>query len=280
VGDVTDFTLTSIGGPWARRLTPRRAWLDALPWDAPAPLDEAARAVGRRAWTLAAWSEYAAAASFAEIAAALCACAAPIELVAAAGDFIVDELLHAELAARIVAWLGGAVALEVELGKLVRPAAPGAPVVRAAELIVRACCVGEALTVPVLKATRRALGGAAGPIFEGLGRVIADEAGHAQLGWWFLDWAAPHLDEAARAHLGAVAGQALAAFGPLLGGAGAAGVACQAAPAVGALPCARYDPVFLAAATRWVARPLATRGIVVPAAALAAVGAGPEVAAA
>jgi hypothetical protein len=259
------FALTSVGGPWRRRFAPRRAWIDALPWHLADDADDATRAVARRVWTQAAWSEYASAAAFAEIAAALCACAAPIELIAAAGDFVVDELVHTELAARLAARFGGAVELEVDLGKLVRPPAPGDALRCAAERIVRTCCVGEALTVPVLKATRRAAG--VGLVADALARVVADEAGHAQLGWWFLDWAAPLLDDHARGHLGAVAGAALAAFAPLLGG------ACAAAPTLGALPCAIYDPVFAAAAVRHVARPLAARGIVVPAAALGAVGA-------
>src|SRR5262245_9795288 len=29
------FELSTIGGPWARRLAPRRAWIDDLPWDEP-----------------------------------------------------------------------------------------------------------------------------------------------------------------------------------------------------------------------------------------------------
>ena len=43
---------------------------------------------------------------------------------------------------------------------------------------------------------------------------------HAQLGGWFLDWADPHLDDAARAHLGRVAGRALRDFAPPVGSSG------------------------------------------------------------
>jgi hypothetical protein len=96
--------------------------------------------------------------------------------------------------------------------------------------------------------------------------VVADEWSHAQLGWWFLDWAEPWLDDDVRAHLGRVAGDAIRAFAPLLGG------ACIDS-GLGAVACDRYDPALADAAARHVARPLALRGIEVPAADLAAVGA-------
>lgn len=269
-GAATVFELHVIGGPWGRRLAPRRAWLDELAWPAGGePLADGARAglpldVARAMWTQTAWSEYASAAAFAEIAAALLACGAPIDLVAAAGDFVVDELVHAEAAARVAGAVGGAVALEVALDRLVRPAAARAPLAAAAELIVRTCCVGEALTVPMLKLSRQVAG--AGLIADVLGRIVADEASHAQLGWWFLDWAGPRLDDAARAELGRVAGGAIASFAPLLAG------GCTGS-GLGVVACAAYDPAFTAAVARHVVRPLAARGIDVPAEALAAVGA-------
>ncbi|HEX3762646.1 MAG TPA: hypothetical protein VHW23_28310, partial [Kofleriaceae bacterium] len=89
-------------------------------------------------------------------------------------------------------------------------------------------------------------------------------ASHAQLGWWFLDWAAPRLSDAARDGLGRVAGQAIRAFAPLLGG------GCRTS-GLGALACDRYDRGFAAALTRAVVRPLALRGIAIPPDDLAAV---------
>ncbi|HWM88804.1 MAG TPA: hypothetical protein VNO33_23295 [Kofleriaceae bacterium] len=252
------FELAAIGGPWGRRLAPRRAWIDELGLEA---LDPGDAAGARVVWTRTAFSEYASAAAFAEIGAALLAAGAPIDLVAAAGEFLVDEIVHTEAAARIAAALGGAVALEVDLERLVRPAAARDPLLRAAELVVRTSCVGESLTVPMLKLSRRLAGAPA--IEAALTRIAADEAGHAQLGWWFLDWAEPRLDGEARAHLGRVAGAAIRAFAPLLGG------GC-ADSGLGAVACDRYDPALVEAATRHVARPLAARGIEVPAADLAA----------
>jgi len=255
------FELALIGGPWGRRLAPRRAFIDELPWDEALPRDaDDARLV----WTRTAFSEYASAAAFAEIAGAFLAAGAPIDLVAAAGDFIVDEIVHTELAARITAALGGAVALEVDLERLVRPAAGPDPVLRAAELAVRTSCVGEALTVPILKLSRQLAGSAL--IESALARVLADESSHAELGTWCLDWAEPRLDDEARAHLGDVATAAVRSFAPLFGGpCGGSGL--------GTVGCDRYDPVFAEAVVRRVAEPLAVRGITIPTAPSSSAGA-------
>jgi hypothetical protein len=255
------FELSAIGGPWTRRLAPRRAWIDQLPWDERLPAHDFDDA--RRVWTRSAFSEYASAAAFADIAAALLAAGAPIDLVAAAADFVGDEIVHCELAARLAAALGGAVALEVDLAKLVRPPLARPPLLAVAERIVRTCCVGEALTVRLLNAARRSAGS---PLFEAaLAGIAADEGQHAQLGGWFLDWAAPRMGEADLAHLGAAAGAALSAFAPLF-------AAPCSATGFGALGCAAFDPAFADAVRRTVVRPLALRGIRVSTEALGAVG--------
>jgi hypothetical protein len=101
---------------------------------------------------------------------------------------------------------------------------------------------------------------------EVLSRVVGDESAHAQLGWWFLDWAEPRLDESTRDHLGTVAGATLRAFAPVLGG------SC-AGSGLGVVGCDVYDAALAEAAARHVARPLAARGIHVPADDLAAIGA-------
>src|SRR5262249_36336964 len=169
-----------------------------------------------------------------------------------------------EVAARIANALGGAVPMEVDYGKLVRPPESRDPLVAAVELVMRTCCIGESLTIPVLKLSR---GLAGSRLIEAAPQqILADESGHAQLGWWFLDWAAPQIDDAACAHLAAVAGDAVRSFAPLL----AAGCSSSG---LGVVSCDRYDPVFVAALTEQVAAPLAERGIEIPAAALAAIAA-------
>ncbi len=79
---------------------------------------------------------------------------------------------------------------------------------------------------------------------------------HAELGWWFLDWA--ELTDADRAHLAGVAGATIRSFGVLFGR------ECAANEGLGALPRARFDGTFLDAVSHDVVEPLAKRGIVVP----------------
>jgi hypothetical protein len=249
------FELEAVGGPWAKRLAKRRATFDAMPWStacdgAPAESIEAARWV----WTQSAFSEIASAAAFAEIASCLLAAGAPIDLVAAAGDFVADEVLHAELSARVAMAMGGAVALDVDLRRLVRPPSAERPLLRAAELVVRTSCVGEALTVPILKTAKANAGSVL--VERVIARIVKDESYHAQLGAWFLDWASPKLTDEDRAHLGRVARHAIDAFAPIFNRERACGP-----NELGVLDCASYDAVFADAVARRVVRPLAARGI-------------------
>jgi hypothetical protein len=258
------FELDAVGGPWARRLTRRRAAYHALPWqDLGVDVPPEGRDIARWVWTQSAFSEYASAACFAEIASCLLTAGAPIDLVAAAGDFVVDEVIHAEMSARIAMSLGGAVALDVDLGRLVRPSFAAHALVRAAELVIRTSCVGEALTVPILK-TAKAL--SRSPLVkEVLARIVRDESSHAQLGFWFLDWAGELLSESERANLGRCAGAAVRAFAPVFSG------RCAPYAELGVLDCESYDAAFADAVAHRVAAPLAARGIVIPEEDLAAV---------
>jgi hypothetical protein len=260
---VSLFELEAMGGPWGRRLARRRAGFDALPWGEAVDAAPEVRDAARWVWTQSAFSEYASAAAFAEIASCLLAAGAPIDLVAAAGDFVADEVLHAELSARVAMSMGGAVALDVDLRRLVRPPVSSAPLLRAAELVVRTSCVGETLTVPILKLSSSR---SRSPLIKAvIARIVRDESGHAQLGPWFLDWADHRLSDADRAHLGGVAGAAVRAFAPIFTG------ACAPGGELGVLDCPSYDAAFGDAVRRRVAEPLGERGIVIPAADLAAV---------
>ena len=252
---MTEFTLDAIGGLWAKRLDKRRVGLEEIDWneiarEATPDLVTAARDV----WTRSAFSEYASGAAFAEIAKHLLAARAPIDLIAAAGDFVGDEMFHAELASRVAMSLGGGLSLDVNFDKLVRPPEADGALLRAAELVVRSCCVGESLTVPILNQSRRAAGSRT--IEAVISRILRDEAQHAELGWWFLDWA--KLTDADRAYLAVVAGSTIRSFTVLFGR------ECAMSEGLGALPCARFDGTFLDAVAHDVVKPLAERGIVVP----------------
>lgn len=256
------FELESIGGPFGKRLGKRRAPFDALDWTEALDAPPEALAAARVVWTQTAFSEYASAAAFAEISAALLAAAAPLDLVASAGDFVMEETIHCEISARLAMRCGGAVPLEVDLAKLVRPPRSVRPLMRAAELLVRTSCVGEALTLPLLKASQRAC---ESPLVSNvIGLIAADESAHAELGPWFLDWAAGSLTREDRAELGVLAGDAIRAFCPLFG------QACtKDAARLGVPTCAEYDAAFVSALERRVVAPLAVRDIIVPPEAIA-----------
>lgn len=207
------FELDWLGGPAEALLRRRRPGVEDMPWgtlDAaryPAALVERARA----SWTEGAYNEYCSGAAFAELAAALLAARAPIDLVAMAGDFVVDEMLHVELNSRMAMELGGGALSLVDYEDLVpRPSPALDPLARASELAVRLCCVGESFTLPILIGCMRA---AAHPLTRAvLGRLARDEVAHARLGWLYLDWAADRLDAGERARLAAVAAEGLADY--------------------------------------------------------------------
>jgi hypothetical protein len=251
---VTEFTLEAMGGLWAKRLAKRHAGLDIDFRDIAREATPELLVAAREVWTRSAFSEYASAAAFSEIATHMLAARAPLDLIAAAGDFVGDEMFHAELASRVAMSLGGAVALDVNFEKLVRPPQGDSALLRAAELVVRSCCVGESLTVPMLKQSRQAAGSRTIEVV--ISRILRDEAQHAALGWWFLDWA--DLSDAERTYLADVAGATLRSFGALFGR------ACAGSEGLGTLPCARFDSTFLDAVSHDVVEPLAARGIVVP----------------
>ncbi|MCB9573928.1 MAG: ferritin-like domain-containing protein [Kofleriaceae bacterium] len=207
---------SSTGTAAGRRRRLRRRWpgVDALPWGslaAAASIDDALAAAARASWTDGAFSEYASAAAFSALTQALLEAGAPVDLTAMAADFVVDELVHVELAARVAAELGGAAPYPVDLERLAPVTAPGLPAIeRAAELALRISCVGEALSVPVLAGSTRA---AAHPLTRAvLARIVRDERPHADLGWLVLDWCGDRVD---RARLGGVAARALASYAPL-----------------------------------------------------------------
>lgn len=252
------FELDRASGPWARRFAKRRGPLDDLPWETARggrPAEELEEA--RWVWTQSAFSEYASAASFAEIARALLAAGAPIDLVAAAGEFVADEMVHAELSTRVADALGGLVPLEVDREKLVRPAEGSTPLLRAAELVLRTSCVGEALTVPILKSAKANAGSEL--VERVIHRILQDESAHAELGWWFFEWAIDRLDDDDRAHLGRVAAAALESFAPLLA------ATCDGTKSLGALSCDAFDAAFHLAKEKRVKEPLGRLGILVTA---------------
>lgn len=247
-----------LGGPAEARFRKRRPGIDDLPWGtlAASGMSEEDAAAARVSWTDGAFSEYASAAAFAALTTALLEAGAPIDLVAMAGDFVVDEMVHVELNARICGELGGAAPYLVDLEKvspLIDAALPA--IERAAELAIQISCVGEALSVPVLAGSMRA---AKHPLVRSvLERIVKDESPHARLGWLVLDWAGDRID---RTRLAGVVRTRLQDYSPIWRQRSCDAGAEQRALA-GWMTEDERRATLIGAVRRDILAPLATRGI-------------------
>ncbi len=256
------FQLSWHGGAPAERLHRRRPGGDQLPWgtlDLGRYPDEHGLEA-RRIWTNGVFTEYASAAAFSTLTTALLECCAPVDLVAMSADIVVDELFHVELSARLTMELGGAVPLDFDLAQIAPLADSGKrPLLRAAEIAITTSCVSESLSVPAM-ARSRAL--ADDPLIRGvLDRLLADEGPHAQLGYWFLAWAADQLSNEERAQLAALAAETIEVYAPLW-----RNDPCTSCPLPRGL--AGHDErgraALQSAVETRIRRPLARYGIIVP----------------
>ena len=187
-----EFALSLLGGPTERQYRRARPEVEKMPWGT---LDAAAYAPSvvakaRRIWTMAAYQEYRTGASCTTALGLLWSVQAPLDLLAVATWFGLDELVHVELCARILDELGGAAPLFHDLAKMgVRPPDHGSALFRCSAVIVRVFCVGEAVSIPILRESARL---ASHPLLGAvLRRIVKDEAAHGQFGFRYLDWALP-----------------------------------------------------------------------------------------
>jgi hypothetical protein len=205
------FELELLGGGVERRYRKMRPEVEAMPWGTldVLAISEPVRLAARRAWTGAAYQEHRTGVACALTLRALMEARAPLDLVAMACRFPLDELVHVELCARMAMELGGGTEILHDPSMLCPDAARSLrPLLRAAELVTRYFCVGEALSIPLLRGTWRA---AAHPLPRAvLGRIVRDEAAHGAFGYTFLDWALPDLDEGDKAHLARTADETIA----------------------------------------------------------------------
>ena len=102
---------------------------------------------------------------------------APIDLIALATRFPLDEMVHVEICARMAMVAGGGTEIRHDPNDLFKDPPPGlTPLVRAADIVVRLLCVGEALSIPLLRGAWRA---AQHPLPKAILRLIVrDEAAH------------------------------------------------------------------------------------------------------
>ncbi len=185
-----------------RRYRKLRPEVEELPWHS---LDlshasPAALLVARTTWTEMAFQEHRTGAACAATLQALIAARTPIDLVAMASRFTLDEMVHVELCARLAQLFGGGAPVSYDpKAIIVLPAPELTPTLAAAELVVRNFCVGEASSVAVLRGSWHAT---KQPLIKAvLARIVKDEATHGAFGWIFLDWVEEALSDSDRLHL-------------------------------------------------------------------------------
>jgi hypothetical protein len=205
------FELELFGEGIERRYRKMRPEVEAMPWGT---LDlrgvsEEAIVASRKAWTSAAFQEHRTGVACCMTLQALLEARAPLDLVAMASRFPLDEVVHVELCARLAMELGGGTELLFDPKDMVVDADRALPpLLRAADDVVRFFCVGEALSIPLLRATWHAA--RSDLVRSVLSRIVRDEAAHGAFGFSFLDWALPRLDDDQVAHVGRAADLAIA----------------------------------------------------------------------
>ena len=200
------FELELLGGATERRYRKMRPEVEAMPWGTMdlSSSSESDLTAARRAWTGAAYQEHRTAVACVATLRALLEARAPVDLVAVCSRFPLDEMVHVELCARMAMECGGGTEIRYDPDAVILDAERDIPPLRrACELAVRFFCVGEAISIPLLRATwhhaRHPLPRAV------LGRIVKDEAAHGVFGFTVLDWADDQLTEDDRAHLGRMA---------------------------------------------------------------------------
>ncbi|MCA9574870.1 MAG: hypothetical protein H6726_21100 [Sandaracinaceae bacterium] len=204
------FELEMLGGGWERRYRALRPEVEAMPWGTLDPSEHPPELVlaARKSWTGAAFQEHRTGAACAETLRCLIEARAPLDLIAVASRFPLDEMVHVELCARMAMELGGGTEILHDPDAMImRANRDVSPLLRAAELVVFNFCVGEALSIPLIRGTWHA---SVHPLPRAiLGRIVKDEAAHGVFGFTFLDWAEPLLSAEDKAHLARVARQGI-----------------------------------------------------------------------
>src|SRR6185369_10957886 len=153
------FELDVLGGAIERNYRRARPEVERMPWGTMETSSSASDTVvaARKAWTAAAFQEHRTAAACAETLRALIDVRAPLDLIAMAARFPLDEIVHVELCARMSMELGGGTEIQHDPDDLIADCDPNQrPLLRAADVVTRFFCVGEALSIPLLRGTWKA----------------------------------------------------------------------------------------------------------------------------
>ena len=189
------FELEMLGGATERRYRQMRPEVEEMPWGSidAAAYPEHLRIAAQKAWTGAAFQEHRTGAACAATLRSLIEARAPLDLIALASRFPLDEMVHVELCSRLAMEFGGGVAIHHDPAELVARVGEGQdPLLKACHQVVCFFCVGEALSIPLLQGTWKAC---THPLTSAvLRRIVLDEADHGTFGWAFLDWVLPHLE--------------------------------------------------------------------------------------
>lgn len=197
----------------------RDPWPELERFDAskyPEPL----RRRAAKQWWRRAREEYGSIHEFTGLSRALCDARAPIDLLGALSRLITDEARHAHLCAAMAeALLPGVEPDSVFEWTPPRDPWPAAPSIEdgnepllawAADVVLCACCIGEALSRPLFEALATVI---TDPIPESVVRqILRDEHLHAQFGWEALAWLRSELNDDSRAWLQERLARRLAGF--------------------------------------------------------------------
>ena len=207
------FELSMYGEGMERRFRRMRPEVLDMPWGTLSTegFPERDLIAARKSWTGAAFQEHRTGIACAATLRALMECRAPVDLIAVATRFPLDEMVHVELCARMAMELGGGTEIIHDPNVLIVDSDEDkSPIVRAGDLVVRFFCVGEALSIPLLRGTWKA---AQHPLPRAvLSRIVRDEAAHGTFGFAFLDWALSFYGPEDLAYLGKQADRAIRAI--------------------------------------------------------------------
>ncbi len=202
----------------ARRAHARRfaEVLDTMPWEALEPADFPPQLIARAriGWTENAFNEYCTAIGLTQLLQALMCARAPLDLWTFVAPLVDEELLHVELCSRLAMRLGGGAPIRYQEEDLQVALDPSLSALqRANQLAVQICCVGEALSFPLLSGCMRS---ATNPLTKAvLTKIVADEASHGKFGYFYLDWIGPDLKPAERDRLGRIAERTIEHYSPI-----------------------------------------------------------------
>lgn len=204
------FELELLGGTTEQRFRRMRPEVEAMPWGTLqlSQVSEEQRITARKAWTGSAYQEHRTGAACALTLQSLIEARAPLDLIGVASRFPLDEMVHVELCARMAMEFGGGTEI-IHDPKAMVVGCDGtlSPLMQAADMVVRFFCVGEAISIPLLRATWHV---AKHPLPKAvLGRIVKDEAAHGVFGFTFLDWACERFSAEEKARLGVSADLAI-----------------------------------------------------------------------